>query len=34
MSYIIVEVQVKDGGLDKRDGHRDANKWMNLFHWS
>lgn len=34
MSQTIVEVQVKDGGLDGRDGSRDADKWMNLFNWS
>lgn len=34
MSQTIVEVQVKDGGLNWRDGSRDAEKWMDLVNWS
>lgn len=34
MSYTIVEAKMKHNGLDYRDGHRDADKWMNLFNWA
>lgn len=33
MSSTIIEVQVKDGSVDWRDGNRDTEKWMDLFNW-
>lgn len=34
MTRTTVDVQVKKGGLDWREGSGDAEKWMDPFSWS